>query len=627
MASLTLEVVLAMVDKASGPINAIVEKQSGLNKQINEVKRAMGDNSGAQRMIADYQKIEAQVQKTANSIALDMAKAQEKIAKLDERKSKSKTGTLGARDAKDYEQQQTKVAQLRDKLSQANKTLEEHKDKLKGVGINSNDLSGSIQKLTSEQDKNRASLERLVKQADRYQNGTIFSKLNSALSIKGLASDIGNVAAPAIGLFAGVFAAVKDSADMMDKLDETSQKMNLPIENLQALRYQAQLAGVEAQTMDSAFMTLTGNLGKLQATGDGKLASYLKASGDGKLFRSLKGAKNSEQAYDLMLDAINKQKNTQKQLALAKAAFGDNANEMLPLIGEGKKGRIEAGQELKQMGGMVDANAAKNAGAFNDALDKLIISFNGIKASIITPVMIELTAAMEDLLELVKNADWREAKIKELGDIFSGLWVRVKELGAAFSWIIDHYQELIAGFLAVKIALFALNAVMLANPIGIIVAAFAGLALGIVYLLSKLDLLQPALDGLWQFMKRFFAAVMVMVSPFIHLILGLGQAVAAVGESLGLQIGKDASDSLAKLQKELAEFTNGQLEYAVNGDDRERVKMIQEQEAIFKSPQAQSKSEVSVRILSDQPTVIEKAQSDGKTDLNVDAGMLLGNVF
>ncbi|MCI4411970.1 MAG: hypothetical protein JHC38_09905, partial [Thiotrichales bacterium] len=183
MASLTLEVVLGMVDKASSPINAIIEKQGALNKQINQTKRAMGDNASAQKMISDYQKIEAQVQKTANAIALDMAKAQEKITKLDERKAKSKTGELGARDATEYEQQQAKVTQLRHKLEQANRTLDEHKDKLKGAGINSNDLSGAMQKLTSEQDKNRASLEQLVKQSDRYKNGTVFGKINDKLSM------------------------------------------------------------------------------------------------------------------------------------------------------------------------------------------------------------------------------------------------------------------------------------------------------------------------------------------------------------------------------------------------------------------------------------------------------------
>lgn len=632
MASLTLEVVLGMVDKASAPINAIIEKQSGLNKQINQAKRMMADNADAQKMIADYQKIEAQVQKAADAIALDMAKAQEKMAKLDERKAKSKTGTLGARDAKDYEQQQAKVAQLRDKLTQANKTLEEHKDKLKGVGINSNDLSGSMQKLTSEQDKNRASLERLVKQADRYQNGTIFSKINKAMSFNTLKSAATDVAVVG-GAFAGLFALVKDTATQMDEVGKTAKRVNVPIEFLQSVRYQGQMSGVQGDSVDEALRDLNLELGEIQASGGGRLAGFLKETRQTKLLAQLKKSKDAQSAYGLMIEAINKQSNYQKKLVMASMAFGeDNAKALIPMINAGSQGIAEAAKELQSMDGVVSQEESNVAADFNDQLTKMFIVFEGIKRSVLTPIMKEMTAAMKDLVASFKNADWREAKIKEIGDLFKGLWERLKQFGAAIAWIIDNYQGLIAAIVAFKIAMIGLNAVMLANPVGALIAGIGLLVVGVVYLMQKIGLLVPVLETLWEWAKRLGAGIAAVFGTIGQAALVMVETIlkglAMLPDNMGGNWAKGALKDVEEVRKKMAEATQDAGEYAITGETTsEYTKMLRDQDKVFTSPLARSQSEVSVRILSDKPAVIDMAKTDGKTDLNVDTGVLMGHVF
>ena len=632
MASLTLEVVLGMVDKASAPINTIIEKQSGLNKQINQAKRMMADNADAQKMIADYQKIEAQVQKAADAIALDMAKAQEKMAKLDERKAKSKTGTLGARDAKDYEQQQAKIAQLRDKLTQANRTLEEHKDKLKDVGVNSNDLSGSMQKLTSEQDKNRASLERLVKQADRYQNGTIFSKINKAMSFNTLKSAATDVAVVG-GAFAGLFALVKDTATQMDEVGKTAKRVNVPIEFLQSVRYQGQMSGVQGDSVDEALRDLNLELGEIQASGGGRLAGFLKETRQTKLLAQLKKSKDAQSAYGLMIEAINKQSNYQKKLVMASMAFGeDNAKALIPMINAGSQGIAEAAKELQSMGGVVSQEESNSAADFNDQLTKMFIAFEGIKRSVLTPIMKEMTAAMNDLVASFKNADWREAKIKEIGDLFKGLWERLKQFGAAIAWIIDNYQGLIAAIVAFKIAMIGLNAVMLANPVGMLIAGIGLLVVGVVYLMQKIGLLVPVLETLWGWAKRLGAGIAAVFGTIGQAALVMVETIlkglAMLPDNMGGNWAKSALKDVEAVRKKMAEATQDAGEYAITGETTsEYTKMLRDQDRVFTSPLARSQSEVSVRILSDKPAVIDIAKTDGKTDLNVDTGVLMGHAF
>lgn len=632
MASLTLEVVLGMVDKASAPINTIIEKQSGLNKQINQAKRMMADNADAQKMIADYQKIEAQVQKAADAIALDMAKAQEKMAKLDERKAKSKTGTLGARDAKDYEQQQAKIAQLRDKLTQANRTLEEHKDKLKDVGVNSNDLSGSMQKLTSEQDKNRASLERLVKQADRYQNGTIFSKINKAISFNTLKSAATDVAVVG-GAFAGLFALVKDTATQMDEVGKTAKRVNVPIEFLQSVRYQGQMSGVQGDSVDEALRDLNLELGEIQASGGGRLAGFLKETRQTKLLAQLKKSKDAQSAYGLMIEAINKQSNYQKKLVMASMAFGeDNAKALIPMINAGSQGIAEAAKELQSMGGVVSQEESNSAADFNDQLTKMFIAFEGIKRSVLTPIMKEMTAAMNDLVASFKNADWREAKIKEIGDLFKGLWERLKQFGAAIAWIIDNYQGLIAAIVAFKIAMIGLNAVMLANPVGMLIAGIGLLVVGAVYLMQKIGLLVPVMETLWEWAKRLGAGIAAVFGTIGQAALVMVETIlkglAMLPDNMGGNWAKGALKDVEQVRKKMAEATQDAGEYAITGETTsEYTKMLRDQDRVFTSPLARSQSEVSVRILSDKPAVIDIAKTDGKTDLNVDTGVLMGHAF
>jgi hypothetical protein len=618
-----------MVDKASSPINAIIEKQGALNKQINQTKRAMGDNASAQKMISDYQKIEAQVQKTANAIALDMAKAQEKITKLDERKAKSKTGELGARDATEYEQQQAKVTQLRHKLEQANRTLDEHKEKLKGAGINSNDLSGAMQKLTSEQDKNRASLEQLVKQSDRYKNGTVFGKINDKLSmgtLRNLATDV----AVAGAAFSGLFVIMKGGIDEMDKIDDMAKKLGISAEKLQVLQYQGHFAGIEPDEMNSAIATLTTNLGKLQKAGDGKLFAYLKGAGMWKEFNQLKHAKDAVEAHGILLDAIAKQKNQQSKMALAKAAYGSASVNMMDMLNNGRKGLEDSQAEQKSLGAIVSSDDAAAAGDFNDALDKIIIAFKAIRNTVITPIMKEMTAAITDLTENLKNLDWREEKIKIFGDYIAGAWDKAKKLGDAFGWVIDHYQEIVAGFIAVKIALFGLNAVMLANPIGMFISAIGLLIVGIVYLMQKLDLLMPALEWLSEVAKRIGAGIVAVFGTIAQAALAMVEGVLSAMSMLPNKYGgdwaKEALKDVERVRKKISEATEDAGQFAFNGET-EQAQMLRKQDSVFTSPLARSQSEVSVRILSDKPIAIDKATTTGNTDLTVDAGMLLGSVF
>lgn len=633
MASLTLEVVLGMVDKASAPINAIIEKQSGLNKQINATKALMENNVSVQKMIRDFNNMQKHTEDANLGTLANIAGINAQLKKLDDQRTKRKSGELTEKEHIRYQRNLTKLMELKDQLTANNAKLDEHKKQLKDAGVNTEDLSGHMKKLTIEQDNNRKSLTELVAKRDKsISQGNIFSKINKAMSFNTLKSAATDVAVVG-GAFAGLFALVKDTATQMDEVGKTAKRVNVPIEFLQSVRYQGQMSGVQGDSVDEALRDLNLELGEIQASGGGRLAGFLKETRQTKLLAQLKKSKDAQSAYGLMIEAINKQSNYQKKLVMASMAFGeDNAKALIPMINAGSQGIAEAAKELQSMGGVVSQEESNSAADFNDQLTKMFIAFEGIKRSVLTPIMKEMTAAMNDLVASFKNADWREAKIKEIGDLFKGLWERLKQFGAAIAWIIDNYQGLIAAIVAFKIAMIGLNAVMLANPVGMLIAGIGLLVVGVVYLMQKIGLLVPVLETMWEWAKRLGAGIAAVFGTIgqgaLVMVETILKGLAMLPDNMGGNWAKGALKDVEQVRKKMAEATQDAGEYAITGETTsEYTKMLRDQDRVFTSPLARSQSEVSVRILSDKPAVIDMAKSDGKTDLNVDTGVLMGHVF
>ena len=135
---------------------------------------------------------------------------------------------------------------------------------------------------------------------------------------------------------------------------------------------------------------------------------------------------------------------------------------------------------------------------------------------------------LEKMVELVNGVDIKEF-VEKINQAFKVLTDKVlPAVEEGFKWIIDHKDVLIAGitgiataFLAFKVvtiiqtvvtalegmtlAQVALNIAMSLNPIGLIVAAIAGLVAAFIVLWNKCDWFREFWIGLWEKIKEIFA--------------------------------------------------------------------------------------------------------------------------
>ncbi|MGR6834400.1 hypothetical protein [Aliivibrio wodanis] len=158
---------------------------------------------------------------------------------------------------------------------------------------------------------------------------------------------------------------------------------------------------------------------------------------------------------------------------------------MLIMLRQGTEGLTVARKEFNETGGGVKSEDAAKAEAYNDALQKVQESIRSIKFAALAPVMKRLTEAFTEFSNKFKNAKWRTALIEKIIQTVNALYESFKFLGKIILFASQNFKGIIATIAIVKVALIALNAIIMANPIGLMVAAIGAAAIAITYLIDK----------------------------------------------------------------------------------------------------------------------------------------------
>lgn len=164
--------------------------------------------------------------------------------------------------------------------------------------------------------------------------------------------------------------SVKGAIDQADQLGKASQKFGVPVEQLSALKFAADLA-------DVSFESLGKGLGKLsKAIIDGAV----NPSGEGaKSFKALgisvrDSTGNIKETEAVFTDIAEKFANMQDgagKTALAIRLFGKSGAELIPLLNEGADGLKKLTDEAAHLGLTIDKETAAKAEKFNDTLKRI----------------------------------------------------------------------------------------------------------------------------------------------------------------------------------------------------------------------------------------------------------------
>ncbi|PMN09220.1 hypothetical protein BCT39_25015, partial [Vibrio lentus] len=464
-----LSVLMDMKDKTSAVLKGMSGESDYYAKSIKKVQKAQADDSSAMGMIDSLKTSRRAMDKNAIAVAAVSEKLEELKVKAAGVESPSAALT------EKITKQQAKLSKLNSEQEGYKSHLEKLDTQLKKTGVNTGNLDDEYDRLNRSYKKHGKEIGRLSKRYTTLQRVMIpIQKLSRSIKFPKVgAAAAGKGAALLSGLsFAGLVTQVNGAAGEMDNLAKTSTNLKLPIEELQAMQSQAEHAGVSSDALSNSMLRFTKRLGVLQQTGSGALGSYLKKS-ENALHKDLQGAKDTKQAYEMLLEEFSQLETPQEQMAFADAAFGQDGRKMLIMLREGTEGLTAARKELNALGGGATAEDAAKAEAYNDALQKIEESVRSMKFAALAPIMEKATKAFTQFSEKFKNAAWRTDFIEKLIQTVDGLYQGFELLGKGLIWLAQNFKGILATVAILKVALIALNAAVLANPIGLIVAAVA----------------------------------------------------------------------------------------------------------------------------------------------------------
>ncbi len=361
------------------------------------------------------------------------------------------------------------------------------------------------------------------------------------LAVGGLVRDLRNVAmaGAAVGaaLGAGLFRMVRSTADAGDEAVKTAQKVGVGVEAWQRFAYAARLADVESGQLADGLKFLNQSA-VAAATGAGLDSRAFRALGVS--VRDSRGQlKSTSDLFLEVAEAMSKMPDGAVKGQAAMAIFGRAGTEMIPLLNAGRDEIRRLGEDADRLGIVIPEEQAKAAERFNDSLTTLFESFRGLKIGISAGLLPQMTALVERTTAYIAaNKPAIIARVKvlfgqisaALPGIIKGLQDFAKFLGqiaavmtpliamiGGFTGVLDVLAVVMVTRVAIAIwsavsAVMGLNVAMLANPIGLVIAAVAALILVVVLMVKNWGQFSAFFGRMWARTKAATASAIGFLS-------------------------------------------------------------------------------------------------------------------
>ena len=266
--------------------------------------------------------------------------------------------------------------------------------------------------------------------------------------------------------------SVLSFAKIGDEVAKMAKRTGFSTEALSELRHAAELSGASLAGLEKASRTLAGAI--LDA-GYG-LETYVRTFDKlGLSYESLAELSPEDQFLKVM-EALAGVENESERAAIATDLFGRAGTQLLPMLADGTEGLKDMRQEAHDLGIVFDAEAAKSAEDFTDAMTRVKASLQGAMFAIadsLMPVIQPLIDKVTDIITAFGN--WAKEN-ETLTKIIAG----AGGLMIAVGGLILILPRLITAIKAVGVALKTL----MLNPIVALIAAIGLLGFGIYSLVK-----------------------------------------------------------------------------------------------------------------------------------------------
>lgn len=259
-------------------------------------------------------------------------------------------------------------------------------------------------------------------------------QVNSAMKSIDGAIDIGKKAFGALAAAAGIASFgsfVKSAIDAADRLAEMSERTGVAASELSRLELAFKLGGVSSEGMQQSLVKLSVTM-NTNSDAIEQLGVKTKNT-DG----TLRGS--SEVLRDLA-DKFQKMDNGARKTALAVEIFGKSGADIIPVLNMGSDGIAEMTRLSERLGIALDDEATSAANQFNDTLDILKMSVNGVARGAIAELMPSLNSMASAMLQAASETDVLKNISDGLGFVLKTLFSVVVALQGAISVLITILQ-------------------------------------------------------------------------------------------------------------------------------------------------------------------------------------------
>jgi hypothetical protein len=342
-------------------------------------------------------------------------------------------------------------------------------------------------------------------------------------------------AAAGVASLAGGIAELKSSVKTVESLAKGTAMLSRTtgMDNKSASEWVsiAKTRGVEAKALNMGFVSLAKNM---KAAGDGSKQSVAAFKELGVSQAVLKRGDTSE-VINRVADAFAKMPDGANKAALAQKLFSRQAGTLMPLLNKGSDALKAQLGIVDKYGATLDAGGVKQANKAIAAQRELGLAWQGVQVMLGTKVVPVIATGARALATFVSGMrDGTGAggrfieKVQPIVGVFKGIYDSVSNLvrgfragnGAAVAIVatlagLGTAAVVIKGITVVTKAWAAaqllLNAVMTANPIGLIIVGVAALAAGLVVAYKKSETFRNIVNGAFNAVKSVASTVIDFV--------------------------------------------------------------------------------------------------------------------
>jgi len=257
-----------------------------------------------------------------------------------------------------------------------------------------------------------------MSQAQKQAQGTFGS-------ITSLAKTAGAAIVAALSV-RSIASAIQGQINLADEVAKTSQKLGIQAEELQKLRYAADLSGVSSGNLTQAISRLA-----VDAQNGGKALASIGVSA-----RGTNGEMKSAQTlFTEVAEAISKMDDGTQKTAAAVQLFGRAGADLIPMLNNGAAGLKAMTDEASELGFVMDDSLTKAAERFNDNLTRLGKAKDGLFVQVTRQLLPALEALTDEMVRFAKEGTLAATIGKSIVTVFQTVAVVGSDLYFVISQI------------------------------------------------------------------------------------------------------------------------------------------------------------------------------------------------